>query len=803
MKKSDRATSSDEFKERVRDATDLADLIGQSSKLSGQPRDLRGRCPLHNGENPTSLSVNAENGLWCCHVCDANGDCFSWVMAVDEVEFPDALHLLAARAGIGPGPDVRLVAPPEDQEQEADTCGPWTVSDYAAYVHLPIDWLRKQIGLVEWDRKWQQGVAIPYRDENGQLLRYRPRLNRKERRWGMLDEWHCPTCKRAQDAPGECGECGAELKRLADDPGGEVTYAYGRERLDERDGPLLIVEGETDAQVAWYCDLHALGAPGQTIFRPDWAMRFPEGTDQVFVLREDDGALPETVRDAVAEAGVPVTVRAFDLPTDDLLDLWRDVGGSRVRLREAMKEALADAQVVEPPPDEDPELAAFLDGKGRPVLPRIAEHLHSKAPVFAIRDRLYRYEVGVYRPDGEQRVRAELAELLGEAHSSYARREVLGYLRDRYPLIMDGGHNATDLIDPVPHVLNVGNGLLDVRDLSLRPHDPSYLSTLQVPHDFDPQAECPAVDRFLREVFPDDAVTLAYEFIGSLLRRDLNPEQVLLLIGDGSNGKSIFITILHALLGPDNCSAITVQQIDESRFHAINLMGKLANFCADLPATRLRETSTFKRAVSSDQIEGEWKGVQPITFTPFCKFVFACNTIPATCDHSDSFYRRWLPVEFLNTFVDPAKYDQKTSPPNHRPARDRTKLIAELTYSAELRGLMVRSLQAARAVSARGGRYSEPESVEQAQKRFRRETDTVMWFADERLFFDDVAKVSRQLVYDTYVRWADAQGVDAECQREFNSRLEGLGAERFRPRFGKRRVNSWRGIGLIGSEDNR
>lgn len=171
--------------------------------------------------------------------------------------------------------------------------------------------------------------------------------------------------------------------------------------------------------------------------------------------------------------------------------------------------------------------------------------------------------------------------------------------------------------------------------------------------------------------------------------------------------------------------------------------------------------------------------------------------IPSTRDHSRAFYRRWLPVEFPNTFVDPAEFDEATAPPDHRPARPRDELLAELRDPAELRGLMNRSLRAAQGVAGRGGGYAQPGSVEVAQRRFRLETDTVAWFADECLSFDEGATVSRQLVYSTCTRWAEAQGVAAEPQHEFNARLEDLGAKRCQSRSGEARVKSWRGVGVI------
>ncbi|MGH7199459.1 MAG: CHC2 zinc finger domain-containing protein, partial [Planctomycetaceae bacterium] len=88
-----------EFKEQVRSRTNLVDLIGESVALS--PRrggtDYVGLCPFHDDHNP-SFHVYPDRQSYRCWVCQAGGDCFSWVMHQDAVEFPQAVEILARRA---------------------------------------------------------------------------------------------------------------------------------------------------------------------------------------------------------------------------------------------------------------------------------------------------------------------------------------------------------------------------------------------------------------------------------------------------------------------------------------------------------------------------------------------------------------------------------------------------------------------------------------------------------------------------------------------------------------------------------
>ena len=92
-------TSSLDTKERVRQANDIVDLVGQHISLRREGRLYKGLCPWHDDSRP-SLQVNPERQTYKCWVCDIGGDVFSFVMQREGVSFPEALAMLADRAGI-------------------------------------------------------------------------------------------------------------------------------------------------------------------------------------------------------------------------------------------------------------------------------------------------------------------------------------------------------------------------------------------------------------------------------------------------------------------------------------------------------------------------------------------------------------------------------------------------------------------------------------------------------------------------------------------------------------------------------
>ena len=89
----------DEDKERVRQATDILQLVGETVELRRRGADYWGCCPFHHEKSP-SFHVNPSTGLWKCFGCGEGGDLFAYVMKRESLDFPDSIRYLADRAGI-------------------------------------------------------------------------------------------------------------------------------------------------------------------------------------------------------------------------------------------------------------------------------------------------------------------------------------------------------------------------------------------------------------------------------------------------------------------------------------------------------------------------------------------------------------------------------------------------------------------------------------------------------------------------------------------------------------------------------
>ena len=88
-----------EIIQRIKDATDLAALVGQAVKLRRQGSAWVGLCPFHSERSP-SFQVVADRGFYHCFGCGKHGDAFTWLMEREGLAFPEAMEQLAQAAGI-------------------------------------------------------------------------------------------------------------------------------------------------------------------------------------------------------------------------------------------------------------------------------------------------------------------------------------------------------------------------------------------------------------------------------------------------------------------------------------------------------------------------------------------------------------------------------------------------------------------------------------------------------------------------------------------------------------------------------
>ena len=129
-----------------------------------------------------------------------------------------------------------------------------------------------------------------------------------------------------------------------------------------------------------------------------------------------------------------------------------------------------------------------------------------------------------------------------------------------------------------PMVLNFTNGVLDLDEGKFSDqHQRELFQNIQFPFDFDRDQKCPQWLEFLKSLkFDDETVMRLQEWVGyCLLPRVIGTlQKSLFFIGEGSNGKSVFLETIVSVL--DNVSHLELSELFD-RFKIAEIEGKLAN----------------------------------------------------------------------------------------------------------------------------------------------------------------------------------------------------------------------------------
>ncbi len=99
--------------EEIRSASDIVDIVSDYVRMKKQGSNYFGLCPFHNEKTP-SFSVNLSMGIYKCFGCSKVGNVFQFVMEMESIGFPEAVRMLAERAGI-PLPEQE-----EDRQQASE-----------------------------------------------------------------------------------------------------------------------------------------------------------------------------------------------------------------------------------------------------------------------------------------------------------------------------------------------------------------------------------------------------------------------------------------------------------------------------------------------------------------------------------------------------------------------------------------------------------------------------------------------------------------------------------------------------------
>lgn len=408
--------------------------------------------------------------------------------------------------------------------------------------------------------------------------------------------------------------------------------------------------------------------------------------------------------------------------------------------------------------------------KGLKFLPFVlAKHLSETRDVYYGGESFLIYENGVYNISGEKEAGRIIMDYM---LPNYCTMASIRDCRDQWDILVSMDF---DVFNRNPYLVNVRNGLLDIRDMSFKEHTPSYLSTVQLNVEYNPHANCPQFEKFLNEVLDCRLIPLVQEILGYLLTTNTSAQKSFVLLGPARTGKSTLLWVVeYLLLGKKNVSNIPWQEIGD-KFKTAELLGKLANVFSDLPSKSIDDTGIFKVVTGEDYLMAEKKNKNPFKFRPFARLVFSCNELPKNyVDRTEGFYRRLIIVPF-NRQIEKNKIDK----------------ALKYKFQREKEGILNWALEGLKRLYENNFEFSENELTDEVKKEYKRENNNVISFVEECCEIDSLFSCSRIELYESYKEFCGEAGLKALSHIKFNKELEcNFNVTRAR----NRKLRLWNGI---------
>ena len=382
---------SPDFIDRVRDASDIIEVISQYVSLKKRGANYLGLCPFHNEKTP-SFSVSPSKAIYKCFGCGAAGNVFTFIMQREKMLFPESVEFLAKRLGL----DIPQTSTPE-QRTRRDRL-------YAAANHghkffraqfsknpIALKYLESRNFSTELAEKMELGYAPDSWDEFTKSLKGGHRemvtaglLREKEGRY--YDYFRNRLMFPIKDLSGRICAFGGRYLGTEDEPAkylnspetpiynkGSLLYNIAQSREAVRDaGFIYLVEGYTDLLRLLTCGIENCAAGLGTALTPQQGRLIRRYTDKAALLYDGD------------DAGRQAAIK-----------------GARIMIRAGL-----EAEIICLPEEHDPDSFLLQNGReGLEKLPRL--------PLLAFQLKLVRGEVS------NRQVREKLAREMLESVLSF------------------------------------------------------------------------------------------------------------------------------------------------------------------------------------------------------------------------------------------------------------------------------------------------------------------------------------------------------------------------------------------------
>lgn len=312
-------------------------------------------------------------------------------------------------------------------------------------------------------------------------------------------------------------------------------------------------------------------------------------------------------------------------------------------------------------------------------------------------------------------------------------------------------------------LINLLNGTFDIgtNGTLLREFEPADFLTNQLPFNYDPKAICPMFDKFLNRVLPDESCRMVLQEFAGYIFSDLNLEKVLILSGNGSNGKSVFFNILCALIGKENILNYSLGMFAHE-YNRAKLVNKILNYSSEKGSDL--DPDILKLLASREPIQAREPYGSSFTVYLSTKFIINANELSRITEQTEAFWRRQLIIVFKERISDSEKDIH----------------LADKIIATELPGIFNWLLQGLDRLT-RQQNFTYSEQIEEAVAEYKKQSDSVALFVEDKKYIpSSTQKQAVADLYSEYKSFCSNDGYKSVGKNKFSTRLQNMNFEKAR-----------------------
>lgn len=336
-------------------------------------------------------------------------------------------------------------------------------------------------------------------------------------------------------------------------------------------------------------------------------------------------------------------------------------------------------------------------------------------------------------------------------------------------------------------LMNVKNGVIDLKTGQLLPHDHNRMITKMAPVEYDPAAECPVFISFLESVFPagEHVIQFVQRWLGYCLTGDTREQRMAIAWGNGANGKGTLLNLIQDVMG-DYAQSTPTDTLMAKKNEGISndiarLRGARYVLASETKEGRRLNEPLIKQMTGQDRLTARFLHKEFFEFMPQFKLTLLTNHKPVASGDDAALWRRIMLIPFTQKFEGIKRDDT---------------LKERLRDPQEMAGILKWLVKGCLEWQEIG--LNPPPEVVNATAEYQSENDIMSIWMDDCCVEGNLITAKTTDLYHNFMEWTQKNGEKVFfSQKKFSASLQNKGYEIFKGGGGIKKV---RGIGLLALE---